>query len=135
MHLRLPSMVEVQFPFILIKTKRGLSLIDKLGKTWFLKKIGFLFTIVMPFLGAVMIYFLTSSLSNILNNPEVSKAIRELGPAANILLPGLNPYLPIFYGWVALLIAMIIHEASHGIQARAHEINVKSTGIVLFLII
>lgn len=135
MHLRLPSVIEVQFPFVLIKTKTGLFLMDRLGKTRFSKKIGFVFTIIMPFLGAVMIYLLVNSLSNILSSPEVSKAIRELGPAANILLPGLNPYLPIFYGWAALIIAMIVHEFSHGVQARAHEINVKSTGIVLFLII
>ncbi|MEM2642510.1 MAG: site-2 protease family protein [Thermoproteota archaeon] len=135
MRLRLPNMVEIQFPFILIKTRMGLSIMDKLGKTDLSKKIGFAFTIIMPFLGAVMIYLLINALNNILSSPEVSRAIRELGPTANILLPGLNPYLPIFYGWVALLIAMIVHEASHGVQARAHEINVKSTGIVLFLVI
>lgn len=135
MRLHLPNIIEVQFPFVLIKTKMGLFLMDRLGKTRFSKKIGLVFTIIMPFLGAVMIYLLVNSLNNILSSPGVSKAIRELGPAANILLPGLNPYLPIFYGWTALIIAMIVHEFSHGVQARAHEINVKSTGIVLFLVI
>ncbi|MEM2088737.1 MAG: site-2 protease family protein [Thermoproteota archaeon] len=135
MRLRLPSMVEVQFPFILIRTKIGLSLIDRLGKVRLSKRIGFVFTLVMPFLGAVMIYLLLNSISNMLSRPDVSRMIRELGPAANILLPGVNPYLPIFYGWIALLIAMVIHECSHGVQARTHEINVKSTGIVLFLVI
>ncbi|MDW8033584.1 MAG: site-2 protease family protein [Nitrososphaerota archaeon] len=135
MRIKLPSMIEIQFPFILIRTKIGLSLIEKLGKTRPFRKIGFASTIVMPFLGAIMIYFLISSIINILDNPQLSKVLRELGPAANILLPGLNPYLPIFYGWIALLIAMIIHEFSHGVQARANEMNVKSTGIVLFLVI
>jgi|YelNatPaOPRAMG01_1025707.scaffolds.fasta_scaffold103589_1 membrane-associated protease RseP (regulator of RpoE activity) len=128
-------MVEVQFPFILIRTKIGLSLMDRLGRTRLSKKIGFIFTIIMPFLGAVMIYLLFNSVNNMLTRPDVSRMIRELGPAANILLPGVNPYLPVFYGWIALLIAMIIHEYSHGVQARTHEMNVKSTGIVLFLII
>ncbi|MGC8832400.1 MAG: site-2 protease family protein, partial [Thermoproteota archaeon] len=103
MRLRLPSMVEVQFPFILIKTKIGLSLMDRMGKKTFSKKIGLVFPVVMPFLGAVMIYLLLNSISNMLSSPNVSRIIRELGPAANILLPGVNPYLPIFYGGVALL--------------------------------
>jgi len=135
MRSRLSSRVEVQFPFILIRTKMGLSLMDRLGRTTFSKKIGLVFTIIMPFLGAVMIYLLVSYIGNVLSNPNVGRVIRELGPTANILLPGLNPYLPIFYGWLALFIAMVVHEYSHGVQARTHGMNVKSTGIVLLLVV
>ncbi|MEM2930399.1 MAG: site-2 protease family protein [Thermoproteota archaeon] len=135
MRLRLPSMVEVQFPFILIRTRVGLTLMDRLGATRFSKKMGLISLIVMPFLGAVMIYLLLNAINNMLSNPSVSRVLRELGPAANILLPGVNPYLPVFYGWLALLTAMVIHEYAHGTQARANGIGVKSTGLVLFLII
>jgi membrane-associated protease RseP (regulator of RpoE activity) len=128
-------MVEVQFPFILIKTRLGLSSMDKVGRMRFFKKIGFISMIIMPFMGAIMIYFLIEGINNMLNYPSVSRAVRELGPRVNILLPGINPYLPLFYGWLALLLGMVIHEFSHGVQAKAHGINVKSTGIVLFLIL
>jgi membrane-associated protease RseP (regulator of RpoE activity) len=128
-------MIEVQFPFILVRTRIGLSLMNSLGEAGFSKKIGFISMLIMPFLGGVMIYLLLNAINNMLVNPGVSRALRELGPAANILLPGVNPYLPVLYGWVALLTAMVIHEYSHGIQARANGMNVKSIGIVLFLII
>ncbi len=128
-------MVEVQFPFILVKTRVGLELMDRLGGTGFSRKMGLVSLVVMPFLGAVMVYLLLNAISNMLSNPSVSRVLRELGPASNILLPGVNPYLPVFYGWVALIIAMVIHEYSHGTQAKANGMNVKSTGLVLFLII
>ncbi|MBO3841544.1 MAG: site-2 protease family protein [Candidatus Brockarchaeota archaeon] len=135
MRLRLPSMVEVQFPFILVKTRVGLKLMDRLGGTGFSRKMGLISLVVMPFLGAIMVYLLLNAISNMLSNPSVSRVLRELGPASNILLPGVNPYLPVFYGWVALITAMVIHEYAHGTQARANGMNVKSTGLVLFLII
>jgi len=135
MRIRLPSMVEVQFPFILVKTRIGLTLMDRLGGTRFSRKMGLISLVVMPFLGAIMVYLLLNAVNNMLSNPNVSRVLRELGPAANILLPGVNPYLPFFYGWVALFIAMVIHEYSHGIQARANGMSVKSTGIIMLLII
>ena len=30
-------------------------------------------------------------------------------------LPGLNPVIPLWYGILALVIAMVVHEFSHGI--------------------
>jgi membrane-associated protease RseP (regulator of RpoE activity) len=41
--------------------------------------------------------------------------------------------LPVIYGWPALIITIIIHEAGHGIVARVYNLRVDSTGIVLFL--
>jgi hypothetical protein len=58
--------------------------------------------------------------------------VREIGPQSNLLIPGLNPYLPWTYGWIALVVTIIIHEAGHGIVARVHNIKIESTGIVLF---
>ncbi|MEM2051316.1 MAG: hypothetical protein QXZ11_09415, partial [Thermoproteota archaeon] len=104
MRLRLPNMVEIQFPFILVRTRIGLTLMDRLGRTSFSKKMGLISLIVMPFLGAVMVYLLLNAVNNMLSNPSVSRVLKEMGPAANILLPGVNPYLPVFYGWMALLI-------------------------------
>jgi membrane-associated protease RseP (regulator of RpoE activity) len=54
---------------------------------------------------------------------------------ANLLLPGINPYVPIVYGWIAIIVAVVVHEASHGIVARSLGMRVKSAGILFFLII
>ena len=55
---------------------------------------------------------------------------------AAIVYPGMNvPGLGIltFWDWIlAIFIIALVHEFSHGIVARAHNIEVKNTGIVLF---
>jgi membrane-associated protease RseP (regulator of RpoE activity) len=51
------------------------------------------------------------------------------------LIPGLNPILPWTYGWIGLVVTIIIHEAGHGIVARVYNTKVESTGIVLFFVI
>jgi membrane-associated protease RseP (regulator of RpoE activity) len=63
----------------------------------------------------------------------VRAGVREVGPQSNLLIPGLNPYLPWTYGWIALVLTIIIHEAGHGIVARVYNIKIESTGIVLIL--
>ncbi len=60
---------------------------------------------------------------------------RELGPLAYLLLPGINPIFPLFYGWLAIVCAIVVHEGAHGIIARNRGFNVKSSGLLFFLII
>jgi membrane-associated protease RseP (regulator of RpoE activity) len=87
----------------------------------------------MPLITALAIFLIIGSLVAIFSNAAAREGMRGVGPQANLLIPGLNPYLPITYGWVALIITIIIHEAGHGIVARVYNIRVDSTGIVLFL--
>ncbi len=57
-------------------------------------------------------------------------------PQVAPLIPGIQiPQVPIFipvYGWVGLLLAMIVHETSHGLRAIAEKIRLDSSGF-LFL--
>jgi membrane-associated protease RseP (regulator of RpoE activity) len=43
--------------------------------------------------------------------------------------------LPIVYGWVAIVLAIALHEGAHGIVARNNGFKVKSSGLLFFLII
>ena len=59
------------------------------------------------------------------------------GPEVALVLPGINPILPLEYlGYVllGLIIAIMVHEFSHGILALADKLKVKSLGI-LYLIV
>jgi membrane-associated protease RseP (regulator of RpoE activity) len=59
------------------------------------------------------------------------------GPELALVLPGINPILPLeFLGYVllGLVIAIIVHEFSHGILTLADKLKVKSLGI-LYLIV
>jgi len=56
-------------------------------------------------------------------------------PGVAPLIPGVKiPKVPVFipwYGWPALIIALILHEGAHGIQAIKEKIRLKSAGILL----
>jgi membrane-associated protease RseP (regulator of RpoE activity) len=59
------------------------------------------------------------------------------GPEVALVLPGINPILPLEYlGYIlfGLVVAIIVHEFSHGILTHAHNFKVKSLGI-LYLIV
>ncbi|MFL6480453.1 MAG: M50 family metallopeptidase [Nitrososphaera sp.] len=118
---------------ILIHTPFGLEFFDKVAK-WRIAKLYARFnTYMMPAITALAIFLILGSLMVMFADAQAREGVRGVGPAANLLIPGFNPYLPITYGLAALVITIIIHEAGHGIVARVHNIKVDSTGIVLFL--
>jgi membrane-associated protease RseP (regulator of RpoE activity) len=57
----------------------------------------------------------------------------SVSPKMMIGLPGLNPVIPLWYGILALAIAMVIHEFSHGILSRVADVKVKALGLLLFV--
>ena len=121
------------FVLILIHTPFGLEFFDKVAK-WRIARFYARFnTYLMPAITALAIFLIVGSLMVMFANAQAREGVRGVGPAANLLIPGFNPYLPVTYGLAALVITIIIHEAGHGIVARVHNIRVDSTGIVLFL--
>lgn len=57
-------------------------------------------------------------------------------PGVSLVLPGVKVpglgVLPFWYWLLAIFIIAVIHEFSHGIVAKAHNIKVKNTGLVFF---
>lgn len=127
------SNIDFRFPLIILKTQKGQSLLEKLSKFRFISILSWISLILMPIFSilAVSILLLTASLY--LSFPEVREIARETGPQGALLIPGINPYLPIIYGWIAIFIGLVIHELSHGVIARAVDIPVRSSGIMFFL--
>ena len=127
------SNFDFRFPLIILKTQKGQSLLEKLSKFRFILILSWISLILMPIFSilAVSILLLTASLY--LSFPEVREIARETGPQGALLIPGINPYLPIIYGWIAIFIGLVIHELSHGVIARAVNIPVRSSGIMFFL--
>lgn len=67
--------------------------------------------------------------------PEQKAALP--GPEIALILPGINPILPVeFIGYIilAFIVAIVVHEFSHGILTIVSKLKVKSLGI-LYLII
>ena len=127
------SNFDFRFPLIILKTQKGQSLLEKLSRFRFISILSWISLILMPIFSilAVSILLLTASL--FLSFPEVREIARETGPQGALLIPGINPYLPIIYGWIAIFIGLVIHELSHGVIARAVDIPVRSSGIMFFL--
>ncbi|HKU50542.1 MAG TPA: site-2 protease family protein [Nitrososphaera sp.] len=124
---------EVKLPLILIHTPFGLKFFDRVARWPGAKLYADFNAYLMPAITALAIFLIVGSLMVMFSNAAAREGVRGVGPQANLLIPGINPYLPITYGWAALVITIIIHEAGHGIVARVYNIRVDSTGIVLLL--
>jgi membrane-associated protease RseP (regulator of RpoE activity) len=56
-------------------------------------------------------------------------------PASYLLgIPGVNPLIPIGSGLVAIALALVIHEGSHGVMSYASRMRVKSLGLLFFIV-
>ena len=124
-------------PFILFRTKRFQAVLDSLGRRRISKPVAWFLLFLMPIAAAIGFYLFLTELSILLSprGPGVVSFIRSLGPQANIGLPVLNPYLPVVYTVIAIAVGVIVHEGAHGVIARSLGLPVKSSGLILFLII
>jgi membrane-associated protease RseP (regulator of RpoE activity) len=125
------------YGIVMIRTKRFQGLMDKLGSYKITKPAAWLLLYIMPVAAGISLYMFLTLLGVYLSpqNAGVVQTVRSITPLANISIPGLNPFLPITYGWLALIIAMVIHEAAHGVVARSLNLPVKSAGLIFFLIL
>lgn len=118
-------------PFLLWKTERGKRFIDWLSRPKRFWKIYGDFSIVLTLI--IMFTFLVVLMwvaTLVMNIPE-GRAPR---PEMILGIPGLNPFIPIWYGILGLVIAMVVHEFSHGVLTRLAKAKIESLGVVLFVL-
>jgi membrane-associated protease RseP (regulator of RpoE activity) len=127
--------IEFNFPMLTIRTKKFAAVFDKVGSFRSSKYFSWVSLGLVPFVAGIAVYLLVNSLIGILSNPGVGQIVRQLGPGSVLLLPGINPLLPIVYGWLAIVIAIVVHEGAHGVVARNVGFNVKSSGLLFFLFV
>ncbi len=81
------------------------------------------------YIGLIFIsYILIKNLVDLILKPAAVSGVSLVLPGINV--PGLG-VLPFWYWIIAIFMIALIHEFAHGIVARAHNIGVKNTGIVL----
>ncbi len=126
-YFRFKEKFTTQGIFVMYKTQLGIKLMDKLAKPYprvlkYLSNVG----VFLCFLGmGFIVYFLVK---------ETWKLIYIAGtqPALVPVLPGIEiagaPALSFWHWIIAIFIAAAIHEFSHGLIARLHNIPVKSSG-------
>lgn len=125
-------------PILMIRTTKGLKLLDVLARPKFYWRIFANIGILLMFAGMIAM-FLIIALSDIAlyasflngNVPQPGK----YNSARNIfLIPGVNEFIPFTWGIIALIVTLVVHEFSHAILCRVENIRVKSMGILFALI-
>jgi len=124
---------DLHLPLILIHTPFGLKFFDRISQTRAARLYAKFNTYLMPLITLMALFLIIGSVAALFSSETIREGARGVGPQANLLIPGLNPYLPIWEGWIALVVTIIVHEAGHGIIARVYGVKVESTGLVLFL--
>lgn len=122
---------------LMVRTKRFLSTMDRMGRNRISGPVGWGLLYLMPVAAAIG-FLLFVNLFRLLvssRGAQVATGIVSLGPLANLGIPGLNPYIPILYGWIALVIGMVVHEGAHGVIARSLGLPVKNSGLILLLFV
>ncbi len=117
---------------ILYRTTFGLKFMDRISSRFrkAVKIFGYI-SIVFGFIGmAFMFYIIIANTINLIIKPAVTEGgIALVLPFTNI--PGIG-YLPFIQWLLAIFILAIVHEFSHGIMARAHDLRLKSSGFAFF---
>ena len=127
--------IEFEFPLLTLRVYSFTRLYDRLGALRASRLISWVALVGMPIVAGFGLYLISNSILILLTKPEAREAGRQLGPQAYLLLPGINPYLPILYGWVGIIAAIMVHEGAHGVIARSLGFRVKSSGLLFFLVI
>ncbi len=113
---------------LMVRSKRGLNLLDKAVKPrsfWrFYGEVSLwvcVFTMLM--VGILMIIaFLTALMSPPQADPPSASEL--------VAIPGINPVIPLGWGALAFVVALVIHEFGHGLLARAHGMRIRSFGLL-----
>lgn len=114
------------------RTKVGLKLMDRLGtrqRGW-VRVFGYV-SIAIAFIGMVYIVgMLFYGLWSLIFRPEAPPILQPVLPGVSF--PGSEITIPLIYGWLALFLLLVIHEFCHGVVSRAHDVPIKSSGLLIF---
>lgn len=114
-------------PTVMLKTKWGKRTMDRLGKyKRFWRAFGIVSKIITILLMAFIVFIVVIDLMML---PSMFGR-SNIGLEYVLAIPGLNPMLPLVYGVIGLVVAMVVHELAHGIQSRANDIEVDSSGLL-----
>lgn len=121
----------VMGPFVMWKTVKGKKIIESIAEKR-AKWVELYGRIAVAITGVSMV-IMTGVL--FLSAYLVVEKARDIHIEPHMLLglPGLNPLIPLWYGIFALVIAMLIHEFSHGFLSALAKVKILSLGIMFFI--
>lgn len=120
-------------PLLMWRTEKGKKLIKRIARrkrlwNWF----GFIGIVVCFITMILMLWLLIWNASLLQHIPR--EEWRNLpGAEMVIAIPGINPILPLGYTILGLVVAVVVHEFSHGILGVVGKLRIKSLGILTFI--
>ena len=118
-------------PFLMWRTKKGREIINHLAK---IRKFWNLYadiSIVVVIISMILMFLVLLWEATL-----VPRIPPENAPTPQMILgiPGINPYIPLWYGIIGLAVAMIFHETAHGILTRVAKLKILSLGLLMFIV-
>ena len=98
---------------LMIRTERGqkvLDFISKPRKAW--RVFGELGLWTCRFVSAIVLLLFTMNFIFMLSKPS---EIPSAKPSELLLIPGITPTIPLFWGLIGLIVALVVNEYGHGI--------------------
>lgn len=117
---------------LMVRTQHGKGIIEAIAKPKRFWNLLADFGTGLSLLGMALITLVT--VFGAYQSLQPSSGIPALGPKEILVIPGLNPFVPLWYGLIGLIVTLVVHEGAHGVLARANNMRVKSLGL-LFLVV
>ncbi len=125
-------------PLLMIRTTKGQEFLDRLAvhkRFWrTFANIGLPAMLLGMLIMFLLIVFIDYSLITSFQTQTVPQPTKFNEPRNIFLIPGLNEYIPFYWGAIALIVTLMVHEFSHAILCKVEGIKVKSMGILLALV-
>ena len=116
--------------FVMWRTDAGKKFIENISKyNLFWRRVGDVWVVTVFLIMILMFLLLAWQATLAWSIPKTS----AVSPKMMIGLPGLNPVIPLWYGILALVVAMVVHEFSHGILSRVANVKIKALGLLMFI--
>jgi membrane-associated protease RseP (regulator of RpoE activity) len=121
--------MSLQGPLLMWRTRRGKAFIDRVASkqrfwSWYGRAALWICLLSMMAIMVLLIWEATI----------VPKIKTAPSPQLVLGIPGINPIIPIGYGILGLLVAIVVHEMAHGILTRAGGMRVQSLGLVFLVV-
>lgn len=113
-------------PVVLVRCSRCANAIRRLARVGPLRIAWLGVAAWLAGMASGMAMLIVSALGSLTLPPEQAPS-----PALLIGLPGINPLIPFWYGLLGLIVAIALHELTHGIVLAANGLPPKSAGLVL----
>jgi len=124
-------------PVLMIRTQKGQKFLDRIAihkRFWrSFANIGLPAMLVGMVIMFLLLLFIDYAMIQSFNTQTVPHPGKFNEPRNIFLIPGINEYIPLWWGIIALVVTLVVHEFSHAILCKVEGIKVKSMGLLVAL--